>query len=55
MFKNRENTFYLSIGIAVFVFGLSIQSGLYACIALPIALGVVMVGFWAFGKEKPSD
>jgi len=50
----REYLFYLSVAVATLLNELAIQSGIYVFVSLPLALGVVVVGLWAFRKEKPS-
>jgi len=55
MLENRENIFYLSVGIAVLLFELSVPSGLYVCIALPLTLIIVSIGFWTFREENSNN
>lgn len=52
MFSNRENVFYFAVIVATFLNELAIEYGFAICISLPLALGVVAVGFWAFQKES---
>jgi hypothetical protein len=42
--------FYAALGIAVALFELSIPSGVYACISVPLVLAMAGIGFWAFQK-----
>lgn len=50
MFSNRENVFYLAFGLVALLHEFAIESGLYLFLSIPLALGVVAVGLWAFKK-----
>lgn len=50
----KQAVFYLVAGLAVLLNEFALETGLYVFLSLPLALGVVAVGIWAFRKEKPS-
>lgn len=52
MSTNREWIFYAAAGAAVLLNELAIHYGVYWCISLPLALGVMAVGFWAFPQKE---
>jgi hypothetical protein len=54
MSTNREWIFYAAAGAAVLLNELAIHYGVYWCISLPLTLGVVAIGFWAFPKKIPD-
>lgn len=51
---DKKTVFYLMIGFSTLLNELAIETGLFVFVSLPLILGVVAVGFWAFEKQKPS-
>ena len=52
MSTNREWIFYAAIAVAVLLNELAIHFGVYPCTFLPLMLGVMAVGFWAFPQRE---
>jgi len=52
VFNKRENIFYVAIGIATVMNEIAIETDVYVCLSLPLTLGMIAVGLWAFPKEN---
>jgi hypothetical protein len=52
MSTNREWIFYASVAAAVLLNELAILFGVYLCTFMPLMLGVIAVGFWAFPQKE---
>jgi len=52
MTTNREWIFYVAVAAAVLLNELAIHIGVYPCTFLPLMLGVMVVGFWAFPQRE---
>jgi hypothetical protein len=46
--KQKEYTFYVAVAIAVLLNEIASLFGVQALTLLPLLLGVLFVGFWAF-------
>lgn len=54
MNNKKELIFLAVVAVSTFIHELGIIYGFAFFLFIPLMLGIIAVGFWTFGKEKPS-